>query len=363
MQTKPIFLTPGPAQLYPGVQDFIKQALEENIASISHRSPKYVEIHKGVLDKLKKIFKIPEDYIMFVGGSATYFMEKLVQNTVKENSFHFVNGSFSRRFFEVSRDLGKNAKQIKVGLGEGFENQEIQIPKNSELITFTATETSTGVETPQELIYKTAKENPNSIIAVDVVSAFPYYQLDFEYVDSIIFSVQKGFGLPAGLGIMFCSPRCIQKSQQILDSGMSVGSYHAFPLVVKKAKIYQTLETPNVLGMFLLNKVLKDMDKKGIKNVIQETEQKAQKIYSFFEKLDGFKPYVKNPQNRSKTVAVIEYNEPKKLIEEVKKHNLILGGGYGEHKDKQFRIANFPAISEKIIDKLLKIINSEIVET
>ena len=352
-----IYFTPGPAQLYPTVKNHILKALELEICSLSHRSKDYIQIQKGVFDKLKQIYNIPEDYVMFVGGSGTYFMEKLVQNCVNQNSFHFVNGSFSRRFYEISRDLQKNAGQYKVPLGQGFKIDNLQSLeglKNSELITFTACETSTGVRFKQEDIYKIKSQNPNSLIAVDMVSAAPDYDLDFKYVDSILFSVQKGFGLPAGLGILICSQKCLAKSQELKQKGICTGSYHSFPLVVKKAIEYQTLETPNVLGMYLLDKVLSDMLKYGIAKIREETEQKYQLLTNYFSSKSGFRFYVKEDEFRSRTVLVVNHQYPDLVKEKLAKHGMILGGGYGEDKDNQFRIANFPAVSVQDIKNLLE---------
>lgn len=350
------YFTPGPSQLYPTVKKHLITALTEDICSLSHRSEKYVKIQKGVFNKLKQMYNIPEDYIMFVGGSGTYFMERIVQNCVKESSFHFVNGSFSRRFYEISRDLQKQPKQLKVPLGQGFQIQEANSAgsQKADLITFTACETSTGANFPQSDIYKISKQYPNSLTCIDMVSAVPMYDLDFRQVDSVIFSVQKGFGLPAGLGILICSPRVIEKSYELKKEGYNTGSYHSFPLVVEKAKQYQTLETPNILGMYLLDKVLTDMLDYGIYKIRQEVEEKYQLLKGFFKTHPKFDFYIKEEKFRSKSVVVITHSKPKEIQAKLAKHGLILGGGYGEEKYCQFRIANFPAISIQDIKNLIQ---------
>ncbi len=359
MSSKPTFFTPGPSQLYPTVENHIKEALEQNIPSISHRSPQYIEIHKNLVQNLQKVFSIPDSFTFFVGGSATQFMERAIQNCVEETSFHFVNGSFSRRFQEISRDLGKNSLQIKVPLGETFDFDNIEIPEEVELITFTSCETSTGVEFPTEEIYKIADRYPDKLIAVDAVSSAPYYDLDFSKIDIMVFSVQKGFGMPAGLGVAVVSERAVEKSKQILAKGVSVGSYNSFPLILGKAREFQTLETPNVLGVYLLNKVLEDMLEYGIQKIRQETLEKANLIYSYFENHPKFSPYIEDKSARSKTVVVIKYEKPKEVLENLKKYNFIIGGGYGEEKDTQFRIANFPSNSiakvQELMDKFKEI--------
>jgi len=161
-----------------------------------------MDIHRGVLEKLRKLMDIPEDFTMFIGGSATYFMKKIVQNCIQINSFHFVNGSFSRRFYEISRDSDKQAGQLNVGLGQGFDLYP-SLPKinpKTELIAFTACETSTGVQTSIKGIEKISKANPQALIALDIVSAAPLYKVDFNFVDAAFFFCPKRFWLACWFG-------------------------------------------------------------------------------------------------------------------------------------------------------------------
>jgi phosphoserine aminotransferase len=353
--SKKQFFTPGPSELYPNVDKYITEAIKLQIGSISHRSPQYVDIHKKLVDNLRQIFQIPDNFTIFVGGSATQFMERVIENCVEKTSFHLVNGSFSRRFQEISRDLHKDSRQIKVGLGESFDFDNLEVPSESELITFTSCETSTGVEISPERIHQMKNQYPDKLIAVDAVSSYPYYDLDYKMVDAVIFSVQKGFGLPAGLGIAAVNEKCIQKSYQLREKGISVGSYNAFCLIDEKAKNYQTLETPNVLGVYLLSRVLEDMLAYGVGRIRQETLLKAGLLYDYFDNHSKFEPYISNPEDRSQTVIVIKYDQPKEVLEKFKPEGILIGGGYGEEKHRQFRIANFPAHSVENVKKLLSL--------
>ena len=143
---KKIFFTPGPSQLFPSVGEYIKQALSEDIASISHRSQKFEEIYYNTTISLKKLLDIPtKAYQVFFLSSATEAMERIIENCVEKYSFHFVNGAFSEKFFEIANDLKKEPMKNEVEDGQGFNFKTIKIPKKTELICFTRNETSTGV--------------------------------------------------------------------------------------------------------------------------------------------------------------------------------------------------------------------------
>jgi phosphoserine aminotransferase len=301
------------------------------------------------------MFDIPDGYQIIFGGSATQFMERSIQNLVREYSFHFVVGSFSRRFYETARDLGKNPRQVRSELGQGVYLEQVDIPPESELICFTHCETSSGILTPDEDIHRVANEHPDKLIAVDTVSTVPSANLDLSKIDSFLFSVQKGFGLPAGLGVWIVSPRAVEKAEQLLSEGQSVGSYNALPLATTKSREFQTLETPNVLNIYLLAKISRDMLAYGTQKIREETKLKAKLIYDYFDEHEKIRPYVKDKQHRAETVTVLECDHPQEILQKFKKQGYALGGGYGEHKFKQFRLANFPAQTVEHTQEVLKI--------
>lgn len=352
-----IYFTPGPTQLYPTVKAHIKNALDQDILSISHRSEKAQKIYAETVSNLKKLLEIPPQYKIFLLSSGTEAMERVIQNCVAKYSFHFVNGAFSKRFYKTSQELGKNARILEVKGGENFIFDKVKIPKETELICITQNETSSGVSIPPKLIYQLKEKYPKKLVAVDTVSSSPYIDLDFRKLDCVFFSVQKGFGLPAGLAVLIVSPRAFQKSKTISKKGISVGSYHSFASLDEYGVKNQTPETPNVLGIYLLGKVCRDMigsTRHRLAEIREDTEEKAKMIYDFFEKKKGYRIFVANKLFRSNTVIVIEVDGgSKKLIEKLKTKGLIVSSGYGQYKESQIRIANFPAHTKGQVLQLL----------
>jgi phosphoserine aminotransferase len=115
-----INFTPGPSQLYFTVEDHVKRAFREGIPSLSHRSKKFESIYAEAVNGLRELLKLPSNYHIYFTGSATEIWERSIQNLVEENSFHLVNGSFSKRFFEIGTQLGKNAVKHEVTAGRFF---------------------------------------------------------------------------------------------------------------------------------------------------------------------------------------------------------------------------------------------------
>lgn len=96
--------------------------------------------------------------------------------------------------------------------------------------------------------------------------------------------MQKGFGLPPGLCVLILSPKAIKKARKMQKSGEVIGSYHSLVKLVEKTREFQTTQTPNILGIYLLGCVVRDFLKVGILDLRKRIDQQAQMLYSFFSK-------------------------------------------------------------------------------
>lgn len=350
-----IFFTPGPAALYPTFESHILNALKENIGSMSHRGKQFQAIYQEADTNIRALLGVPQDFKIYFTGSATEIWERILQNTVEKHSTHFVNGSFSKKFHEFSGELGNTALKFEVPFGNGFDVNAYDIPSETELICVTHNETSSGVMMPVADINTLRAKNPNALIAVDAVSSVPYPQFDFTKVDTVFFSVQKGMGLPAGLGVWIVNDKCIEKANALKAKGKVIGTYHSLPSLLSNGSKFETPSTPNVLGIYLLAKVTGDMLKKGVDVIRKETELKASKLYSFAESSPLLNVFVQNPAHRSQTVVVANTTgAAADLIAKMKEFDLVIGSGYGNFKDSQVRIANFPATSVEQVELLIE---------
>lgn len=352
---KKIYFTVGPSQIFPTVPKHLLRAIKHDIPSLSHRGAEFKEIFKNTTGGLKKLLNIPADFQIFFVSSALECMERIIQGTCQKTSFHIITGSFGKAWANYAKDLGKNAITFIVDNKDPVKISNIEVPKEAEIICITQNDTSTGFWIPISEIVKLKKKYQEKLLAIDVVSSVPYVDIDFKYVDIAFFSVQKGFGLPAGLGVLIVNPKVLQKTQQLLDQKKMIGSYHSLKNLSEKAMIFQTPETPNVLNIYLLNQVLQDMLKTGIGKIRKATEVKANTLYSFFENHQEFEAFIKHRQFRSPTTIVIDVKGQSETIRKrLAKKGFVLGAGYGDNKVNHLRIANFPAHQLKDIKSMLR---------
>lgn len=350
-----IFFTPGPAQLYPTFEKHLKTFVDQSLGSISHRSQTYRDLHAFTVSQLRQLLHIPDTHAVLFLGSASEAWERILLSTVKERSFHLVNGSFSKKFYQYALAAGKNPAKLEKAAGEGFDAAEISLPEGTELLCITHNETSTGVQVPVETIHRLKKMNPGTMIAVDMVSSAPYAALDYSLVDTAFFSVQKAFGLPAGLGVWIVGEQCLDKALRLKnEEKLMIGAHHDLPTLWKNAEKNETPATPNVMLIYLLGKIAEDMNRYGIERLRRETEEKAGLLYQFAENTAGFAPFVREESARSQTVAVLNTDQASsEIIGQLKEKGLVVGSGYGEFKNNQIRIANFPATDHAQIEQLI----------
>ncbi|WP_109830412.1 aminotransferase class V-fold PLP-dependent enzyme [Reichenbachiella versicolor] len=355
---KRIFFTPGPSELYFTVEQHISNALKQGVASISHRSKEYVAIQQATEEALKELLNIPEGYHIGFMSSATEIWARSIENLVSTKTYHFVNGSFSEKYYKAAIAQGKEAIAQNAELGSNNDITTAIIPEGTELITLAQNETSTGAWIPIEAIEKLRNNYPDTLIALDGVSSLPTAAVDINNVDMLYFSVQKCFGLPSGLGVWIYNDRCLEKAEQLKATGKFHDTYNSILNVHKFGLKHQTSCTPNVMNIYLLGKITQDMVNKGVDQIRNEAKYKSVLIYDLFEKHEKLSPFVKEKQYRSQTVGVAEVeNGATELMNKLAEKGLIVGGGYSQFKGQHIRIANFPTHSKEQMEMLVDTIN------
>jgi phosphoserine aminotransferase len=343
---------PGPSRVYPKVKRYLQDAYRDDILSINHRSDEFIALSTRTVSLLKEKLSVPADYTVYFVSSATESWEIIAQSLIKTQSIHLFNGAFGKKWFEYTNRITGNA------LAYPFNLQEKLRPlacKSGDLICITQNETSNGTQVSNKLIRKVKEKNPDYILAVDATSSMAGIELDFASADVWFASVQKCFGLPAGLGILMCSPRALKRAQDVNNQQ----HYNSLLLLDDMMQKFQTPYTPNVLDIYLLMRVMESV--KPIDKVSKTIRSRYKKWEVFFDtKSERLNLLARDKAIRSHTVLAVETSaeKTKKIKLAAARAGFVLGNGYGEWKDTTFRIANFPAIQRKEIARLMDFLYS-----
>ncbi|ELR70417.1 Phosphoserine aminotransferase [Fulvivirga imtechensis AK7] len=347
---KAISFYPGPSRVDHRIPMYVRDAYDNGILSINHRSETFVKMYSQTVDLLKEKLDIPEEYSVFFTSSATECWEIISQSLIHTNSYHFYNGAFGKKWFEYTKKLKPYAIGYEFDLEQELKTGELDLSSEEGVICITQNETSNGTHVDNGRIGKLRKKYPKHLIAVDATSSMAGIHLDFSQADVWYASVQKCFGLPAGLGVLICSPTAIDTAKKLNENK----HYNSLSFMIDMEAVRQTTYTPNVLGIYLLMRVLKR--RKHIEKVEKKLHKRLKMYEEIFSEDERFSFLVKNKKVRSETVVVVKGSKEDiiSVKEKASEAGLILGNGYGPYKETTFRIANFPALEKQEVKKLLK---------
>lgn len=346
---------PGPSKVWDKLPLYMQDAWQEGILSVNHRSQDFMKISRETLRLLHEKLHVPEDYTILFTSSATECWEIIAQSILGDaKSLHLFNGAFGEKWHEYNQKITGNASAHAFSPNELPELSQIKAEADTLLIALTHNETSTGTALPEEYMRQIRDAYPEKLIGVDATSSMAGVNLPYETADIWYGSVQKCFGLPAGLGILICSPKAVERAKELGENS----HYNSLLFMLEKIADAQTSYTPNVLGIYLLMRSLQDRPE--IKVTAELLNKRFQQWVQFFEQYPSMNLLIRNQEVRSQTVLTIEGTPEKidQLKKAAKEEGLYIGNGYGPWKNSTFRIANFPALTEEEIETLQKFLKN-----
>ncbi len=348
-----ITFAPGPSKVYDCIPAYFQDAFEQGILSANHRSEVFMNLYKDTEDILKAKLQIPSNYKLLFTSSATENWEIITQSLVSHSSFHVFSGSFGKKWFGFAKHILEETDKLVLSPENTVNVEELMIGEGHDLIAITQNETSNATQVTMETIRGIGEKFPNKMLAIDTTSSMGGLHLDFSLADIWYASVQKCFGLPAGLGLLVLSPKAVEKAEAIGEKGR----YNSLTFMLENSANFQTHYTPNVLGIYLLNRVLHDMA--DISEVNDRTEKRMQALEQIVAQSASLEFLIKNEATRSRTVLGVGGTEA--FIQQIKKdamaEGMQLGSGYGNLKPTSFRIANFPAFTDAEFNQLAQFLS------
>jgi phosphoserine aminotransferase len=342
---------PGPSRLYDKVHTYAQEAFEKGLLSLNHRSTAFEELYRITEEKLLTFLRAPSGYRVAFVSSATECWEIVAQSLTAQQSYHLYNGSFGQKWYEYAKKINPQSQGKSFEVDTLLRPEDLDIPLESEWLCITQNETSNGTQVHDEVLKAMKVAFPDQFIAVDATSSLAGIHLDLSNADLWFASVQKCFGLPSGLGLLIYSEQVVEKAKYIGERN----HYNSFLNIVANVEKYQTHYTPNILGIYLLFRLLGDLPN-GIELVDENLTKRARYLYQYFQGFSEFQPISQNKFCLSDTVLAFKGEE--RFVYELKQmalqNGILLGNGYGEWKKDSFRIANFPAIPDAEFDLLVK---------
>ncbi|HBV67452.1 MAG TPA: aminotransferase [Clostridiales bacterium] len=345
---KKLFI-PGPIEVRGDVLE------KMSFPMIGHRGKEASQLQRGISNKLRELFYTSNE-ILLSTSSGSGLMEAAVRCCTKKKAAVFSIGSFGDRWYEMAVSNGIDADLFKSEPGNITTPEMVDAALSSgeyDLLTITHNETSTGVMNPIDEISRVVKKYPDVIFCADAVSSAGGVKIEVDKlgIDICITSSQKALGLPPGLAICTISERAVEKARTVKNRGFYLDLVSLYDTVKKKD--YQYPSTPNLSLMFALDYQLDCIIEEGLENRFKRHLEMAEYTRSWARR--NFELFA-DERYASATLTTIRNTKEisvKDLNSELGKRGFAISNGYGDLKEKTFRIAHMPDLTVDDIKELL----------
>jgi predicted phosphoserine aminotransferase len=339
---------PGPVEVYPEILKEVGRPV------IGHRDRPFQDLFADTVSKLKKVM-FTENDVFLSTSSATGVWEGCARNCIEKKALACVNGAFSKHWHQVALANGKAADKIDLAWGKaikpGMIDEKLASGEYDSLL-FVHNETSTGVANPLYEVAKVMQKYPDVMFIVDAVSSLTGMKVEVDKlgIDVCLASVQKAFAVPPGLAVFSVSQKAYERAARMKSRGF----YFDFLVFREFAEKNQTPCTPAIPQIYGLNKQLDRMLAEGMENrflrhkLMAEYTRKwavSRGFGLFAEK--GYESDTLTAVTNKKGINVDDLN--RKLGE----RGVAISNGYGDLKEKTFRIAHMGDTKPDEIKELL----------
>jgi len=346
--------TPGPTQVRP---EILKELATPQI---HHRSPEFGELYADIQPKLQQVLQTTNPVYLFT-SSSTGAMECAVTNLVAKKCLNLVNGAFSKRWHEITVGNGVPCDALAIEWDVAIKPEMVDerlATGEYDAVTLVFNETSTGMMNPLEAIAKLMKEKyPDVFLLVDAVSGMAGAEIKTDEwgLDFVLAGVQKAFALPAGLAVAAVSERALERAGNVPPRSY----YFSLPKIHKSHLKNQTPSTPAIPHMYALNAQLDDMLAETMEKRFARHARMAKIVQAWAKKHFDVYP---EAGYWSQTLTCIkntkEIDVPALINTLADEFNVRISNGYGDIKNKTFRISHMGDAQVDEIEGLLRVIDT-----
>jgi len=344
---------PGPTNVPNRVQRAMAIPMEDQ------RSPDFPALTLPIFRDLKKVFKTTTGRVFIFPSSGTGAWEAAIMNTLSPGDKVLMSrfGQFSHLWVDMCTRLGLDVDVIDVEWGKGVPLDDyaarLKADKGHEIKAVFATqnETATGVTSDVAGVRKVMDANDHpAMLFVDGVSSVGSidFRMDEWGVDLAVSGSQKGFMLPAGLGLLGVSEKALEAAK----SSTNPRCFFSFDDMVKLNDDGYFPYTPATTLIRGLRESLDMLFEEGLDNVFARHHRLAEACRRGIDAW-GLKLCAQGPEWHSDTVSAIVVPEGFDAAEVIKvaynRYNMSMGAGLSKVAGKVFRIGHLGSLDDLMI--------------
>lgn len=327
---------------------------------MGHRMKEFSDLFASVEPRLQQLF-YTKDPVFLSTSSSWGIMEGAIRNVTKKAVLNCGNGSFSDKWFDVSKRCGKNAEFLQFEWGKPVDPEAVDKALSTgkfDSITIIHNETSTGTMSDIAALMQVVRKYPEVVSIIDTVSSFSALPIkkDELGIDVMVTGSQKALACPPGLSLLSVSDKAMKRAAEVEGRGY----YFDFLEFKKFYDKNQTPSTPVISLIMALESKLDDIFAEGFENRYAR-HQKNNQLVRQWGYNHGFKLF---PEEKYGSVTLncfentIGVDIAGVIAELKKRYSMAFDGGYGKLKGKTFRISNMGDETPQTMQELLDNIDS-----
>ncbi len=332
---KKLFI-PGPTEVAPEVLQKMATPM------IGHRTKDASKLQREISEKMRKVM-YTEHPILLSTSSGSGLMEGSIRSLTAKRAIVFTVGAFGNRWYKMAEANGIPADKWEAEWGKPVTPDIVEKYLSTgkyDVMTVTHNETSTGVMNPVEEIAEVRKKYPDVLWLLDAVSSLAGAKIEVDRlgIDVCISSMQKALALPPGMAVCSASERALEHGKQVKQRGWYLDLLEIYKYV--QSKDHQYSATPSLAHMFALNFQLDRILAEGLENRFARHREMAEFTRAWAKKYFALFPDERYASLTLTAVTNTRNISVKDLNGELGKMGMQISNGYGDLKEKTFRIAH-----------------------
>lgn len=275
-----------------------------DILGTSHRQPPVKQLVGEVQEGLATLFRIPDGYeVLLANGGSTAFWDSAAFGLIESRAQTAKFGEFGGKFAKAAAAPWLQAPDVREA--EPGSVAFLEAAEGIDLYATPHNETSTGAMVPVRRVAA-----PGALTMIDATSAAGGIDVDISQCDVYYFAPQKNFGADGGLWLALVSPAAIERIERIGASDRYIPDFLDLTNVVANSRKQQTLNTPALATLSLLESQVRWMNELGgLAAVDARTRESSGILYNWIERTPWASAYVANPEHRSQVVVTIDLDD------------------------------------------------------
>ena len=328
----------------------------------SHRQNPIKDMVSEVQSGLLELFRAPKGYEIVLGnGGSTAFWDVAAYSLADGNSQALVHGEFGAKFAKALSAPFLGSVDIKKG--EVGSRSELSATTGVNTYVYPHNETSTGVVTPVE---KVAGADQDAIFLTDATSAAGGIDFEASKTDVYYFAPQKNFGSDGGLWLALMSPKALERAAKIAGTDRYIPEFLSLQIAIDNSRLNQTLNTPAISTLFLLNEQIKWINSSGgLAWADAKTKASSKLLYDWADATSFASAFVSNPKHRSQVVVTIDFDEAidaAQIAKVLRANGVVDVDPYRKLGRNQLRVATFTSTDQADIQALIACIDYVVAE-